>query len=347
MSLAILLPLVAALLGAVFALLLVDQWLRRRRPYQLVWAVGVAMFAVAATAEVLGSLAGWDGTLYRIWYLTGAVLVAAWLGLGTVLLLARTRFGYGFALTLFLAGLFTFLARHRYGDAGVWPIVYLAVAWGLAALVTWDTATGADWWPRLAAAALVVGTVASAVLLAAAPIEAPDSWIVEHTGLPDLDLLPGSIRLLSPLFNVSGGLSLVFGAVFSAYVFMPKRRVLAYSLEPDQSADELAFQLALSLVAFPVNFVASLPGAVRAFLGGRLHSRVAATILIAAGGIVASLGTGLARFGEVRAFDLSLVAGLALLFGGFLTSTETFRDLRIPFTERLIWRRADAERSPR
>ena len=341
MSAALVLPLIATILAGVFALLLVDQWLRRRRPYQLAWAIGVAMFGVAAFAEVLGSISGWDGTLFRLWYLTGAVWVAAWLGLGTVLLLARTRFGYAFALTLFLAGLFTFLARHRYGDAGVWPIVYFALAGGVALVVAWDTYVGGSLWARLFTALLIVGTAASAVMLATASLGTPASWIRPETGLPDLDLLPGSIRLLTPLFNVTGGLALIFGAIFSTYVFMPKRRVLHYSLDPDQKADELAFNLAISLVAFPVNFVASLPGAIRAFLGGRLHDRVPATILIALGGTVASLGTGLARFGEVRAFDISLVAGLGLLFAGFLVSVETFEDLRIPFTERLIWRRAD------
>ena len=341
MSAALVLPLIATILAGVFALLLVDQWLRRRRPYQLAWAIGVAMFGVAAFAEVLGSISGWDGTLFRLWYLTGAVWVAAWLGLGTVLLLARTRFGYAFALTLFLAGLFTFLARHRYGDAGVWPIVYFGLAGGVALVVAWDTYVGGSLWARLFTALLIVGTAASAVMLATASLATPASWIRPETGLPDLDLLPGSIRLLTPLFNVTGGLALIFGAIFSTYVFMPKRRVLHYSLDPDQKADELAFNLAISLVAFPVNFVASLPGAIRAFLGGRLHDRVPATILIALGGMVASLGTGLARFGEVRAFDISLVAGLGLLFAGFLVSVETFEDLRIPFTERLIWRRAD------
>jgi len=340
-SAALVLPLIATILAGVFALLLVDQWLRRRRPYQLAWAIGVAMFGVAAFAEVLGSISGWDGTLFRLWYLTGAVWVAAWLGLGTVLLLARTRFGYAFALTLFLAGLFTFLARHRYGDAGVWPIVYFALAGGVALVVAWDTYVGGSLWARLFTALLIVGTAASAVMLATASLGMPASWIRPETGLPDLDLLPGSIRLLTPLFNVTGGLALIFGAIFSTYVFMPKRRVLHYSLDPDQKADELAFNLAISLVAFPVNFVASLPGAIRAFLGGRLHDRVPATILIALGGMVASLGTGLARFGEVRAFDISLVAGLGLLFAGFLVSVETFEDLRIPFTERLIWRRAE------
>jgi hypothetical protein len=341
LSLALALPLVATVLSAVFAVLLLDQWLRRRRPYQLAWAVGVAWFGVAALAEVLGTANGWNGLLYRVWYLTGAVWVAAWLGLGTVLLLARTRFGYAFALSVFLAGLFTFLARHRYGDAGVWPIVYFAVAGALAVVVIWDTSVGGSLWARLFSGLLVAGTVISAVMLAAAPLSEPASWIRPETGLPDLDLLPASIRLLSPLFNVTGGLALIFGAIFSTYVFMPKRRVLHYSLDPEQTADELVFNLAISLVAFPVNFVASLPSAIRAFLGGRLHSRVTATILIALGGMVASVGTGLARFGEVRAFDVSLVVGLGLLFAGFLASVETFADLRIPFTDRLIWHRAD------
>lgn len=346
MNAAAVLPLVATVLAGLFALLLLDQWLRRRRPYQLAWAIGVAMFGVAAFAEVLGSVSGWDGSLYRIWYLSGAVWVAAWLGLGTVMLLARTRFGYAFALTIFLAGLFTFLARHRYGDAGVWPIVYFAIAGGLAVFVAWDTYVGGSLWPRLYSAVLVVGTAVSAVMLATAPLGTPATWIRPETGLPELDLLPASIRLLSPLFNVTGGLALIFGAIFSTYVFMPKRRILHYSLDPDQKADELAFNLAISVVAFPVNFVASLPGAVRAFLGGRLHSRVTATILIALGGVVASVGTGLARFGEVRAFDVSLVVGLGLLFAGFLASVETFADLRIPFTDRLVWRRGPEAQSP-
>jgi hypothetical protein len=341
MSVAIALPLIATVLSGGFALLLLDQWQRRRRPYQLAWAIGVTWFGVAALAEVLGSLVGWNGWLYRAWYLTGAVWVAAWLGLGTVLLLARTRFGYALALAIFLAGLFTFLARHRYGDAGPLPIVYFALAGALAVFTAWDTALGGDAWPRVFTVALVAGTAISAVMLAAAPLGEPAAWIRPDTGLPDLDLLPASIRLLSPLFNVTGGLALIFGAIFSTYVFMPKRRVLAYSLEPDQKADELAFNLAISLVAFPVNFVASLPGALGALVQGRLHSRVSATILIALGGMVASVGTGLARFGEVRAFDLSLVAGLGLLFAGFLASVETIEDLRVPFTGRLIWHRAD------
>ena len=66
---------------------------------------------------------------------------------------------------------------------------------------------------------------------------------------------------------------------------MPKRRVLAYSLDPNQPGDEFLFNLCHLARRDPVNFVASLPGAVRALFAGKLHSRVPATILIAIGGV--------------------------------------------------------------
>ena len=44
-------------------------------------------------------------------------------------------------------------------------------------------------------------------------------------------------------------------------MFMPKRRVLDYSLDPNQPGDEFLFNLVISPVAITVNFVASLPGA--------------------------------------------------------------------------------------
>ena len=51
--------------------------------------------------------------------------------------------------------------------------------------------------------------------------------------------------------NVTGGFALAFGALFSAYVFMPKRRLLAYSLDPNQPGDEFLFNLMISIVAIP------------------------------------------------------------------------------------------------
>jgi hypothetical protein len=115
-------------------------------------------------------------------------------------------------------------------------------------------------------------------------------------------------------------------------MFMPKRRVLAYSLDPNQPGDHFLFNLLISPVAFVVNFVASLPGAVRALLAGRLHSRVPATILIALGGFLASGGDALNRFGVTNYFQVGKFLALVLILVGFLISIEAFREIRIPFT---------------
>ena len=43
---------------------------------------------------------------------------AGWLGLGTTFLLARTRFGYTFAVCLLLAGVFTLLTQRKFDYPG-------------------------------------------------------------------------------------------------------------------------------------------------------------------------------------------------------------------------------------
>jgi len=163
-------------------------------------------------------------------------------------------------------------------------------------------------------------------------LPAPGYAVSDATGVPTGDLFPGTIRLLTPFMNITGGLALALGALFSAYVFMPKRRVLPYSLDPDQPGDQFLFNLLISLVAIPVNFVASLPGAVRALVTGRLHSRVPATILIAIGGFLASGGDTLNRFGVTSVFEIGKFLAVLCLLAGFLVSIEAFREIRVPFT---------------
>src|SRR3982751_3410007 len=135
------LPALTALLALVFALALFDQWRERRHGFQLVWAIGMLFYAIAAGCEAIAGANGWNEPLYKTWYLTGAVWTAGWLGLGTAFLLARTRFGYAFALCLFLAGLFTFLARARpeYQGAGGVPLLYFVAAGVLALAVAIET----------------------------------------------------------------------------------------------------------------------------------------------------------------------------------------------------------------
>ncbi len=328
------LPSVTSLLALVFAVLLFDQWRVRRGGFQLIWGFGMLFYGVAAGAEALAAIGGWNETLYRIWYLTGAVWTAGWLGLGTAYLLGRTRFGYSFALCLFLAGLFTFLIRNKpeYAGAGALPLLYFITAGLLALAVAVETYFSNDRWPLLAATAVVGATVLSVLLMLVTVLPAPGYALDPATGIPVATLLPPELRLLTPFMNITGAFALILGAVFSTYVFMPKKRVLAYSLDPNQPGDEFLFNLLISPVAILVNLVASLPGAFRALLDRTIHSRVPATALIAVGAFIPALTDSLNRFGSTELFQLGKFLGVVFLFAGFLISIEVFRDIRIPFT---------------
>ncbi len=345
----VVLPLGSSLLSFVFAAFLLDQWLERRRPYQLIWAIGMLWYALSAGTEFLGGAFGWSEPLYRAWYLIGAVWVAGWLGLGTVYLLAKTRFGYAFAVSLILAGLFTFAseAKYHYPMSGPAAGIYFVLALVAAAAIAWLTSRGSDAWARIGALVIVGGSAVSLALMALATIPAPGYAIDPATHIPTGELIPGYLRLLTPFFNVTGAFALTFGALYSAYVFMPKRRVIRYSLRGADAhvqigsarldaarSGRLAVPVIVlaGLVAIVLNFFASLPGAVVALLAGRLHSRVPATILIAAGGIVPAITSGANRFGATSGFFVGELLGVVLLFAGFLVSIEVFREVRVPFT---------------
>ena len=87
------LPLVSTAIMAAFALLVFERWVRSRRPALLFWSVGLAMFGLGSLAEVYSSI-GWNPLVFRAWYGFGALLNAAWIGLGTVYLLSRPRFAH-------------------------------------------------------------------------------------------------------------------------------------------------------------------------------------------------------------------------------------------------------------
>ena len=337
MNLNVILPLLSSLLSLVFFVFLIDQWRERRRPYQLVWAIGMLWYGLSAGTEFLGGAIGWSDPLYRVWYLIGAIWVAGWLGLGTVMLLGRTRFGYAFALSVLLAGLFTYLSwkKYDYVDSGVAPFLYFAIGLTVAVATVVMTWRGDHRWPVLAAIVVVAGSAISALMIATATL-LPGSFVDPATHIPTGNLLPGYLRLLTPFFNVTGAFALSLGALFSAYVFMPKRRVIEYTLRRGQPLGSLLANLAIGTVAFWVNLAASLPGALVALFSGRLNSRVPATILIAIGGIIPAITSGANRFGATSGFFVGELLGVVFLFGGFLVSVEVFREIRIPFTHRVL-----------
>ncbi|MEO8625528.1 MAG: hypothetical protein ABI452_02405 [Candidatus Limnocylindrales bacterium] len=341
----VVLPFLSSMLSFIFFVLLVDQWRERRRPYQAVWALGMLWYGLSAGTEFIGGAFGWSEMLYRIWYLIGAVWVAGWLGLGTMFLLGKTRFGLVVALSLFLAGLFTFLTQARYhypNNAGA-ELIYFAIGLGLAVTVFVMTLRRDARWPNVVGLFVVIGSVAAAIMAFTAPLAAPGYVLNPQTHIPIGDLFPGYLRLLTPFFNITGAFALSLGAVFSAYVFIPKKRLIRYEIRRDRGPVSVVGNILLAVVAIPVNFIASVPGALAALLGRRLNSRVPATILIAIGGIIPAITSGLNRFGDTSGFFVGELLGVVFLFLGFLVSIEVFRDVRVPFTKVVLWHRSAEE----
>jgi hypothetical protein len=107
-------PLATSLLGFAFTALVLRQWFARRRLHQLAWTVGLLFYAVAALMEFWSEYADeWNPTVYRIYIVLAASLVA-FLGLGTLYLVARRPlWGHvylGFTLVclvVFFVGTFT------------------------------------------------------------------------------------------------------------------------------------------------------------------------------------------------------------------------------------------------
>src|SRR5436189_141879 len=185
----------------------------------------------------------------------------------------------------------------------------------------------------IAMGVLVVGSLGVAAMVLTATLPSP-GWAVDaNTHVPVGSAFPGYVRVLTGPFNIAGALCLVFGAIYSAYVYMPKHKVLRAKVRMPVIA-----QL-YGVAAVTVNFIASLPAAVGALLEGKLNSRVPATILIAIGAFIPGLTSGLNRFGVTWSFFLGEFLGLLLIFVGFMVSEEVFRNVRIGAT---LWSRRSA-----
>ncbi len=168
------LPFVSSALSFIFAFFVFRRYLLRRGPHLLLWGIGIVFYGLGGLAEGLYGTLGWNPFGFRIWYLCGAILVAAWLGQGTVYLLARRRWANVLMIILGLASLY---AGFRVFTAQLDP-----------ALMTSSVHTGS---------------------------ELSGSAIVSQ-----------GVRLLTPFFNLYGTVTLIGGALYSAWIFWRKRILL-------------------------------------------------------------------------------------------------------------------------
>ena len=95
-----LLPFTASAISFIFAYFVFVRYFEKKRPYLLLWGVGMIFYGVGGFCEGYYGAFGWNSLVYRLWYLFGAILVAAWLGQGTVYLLARRNWAHGLMVLL-------------------------------------------------------------------------------------------------------------------------------------------------------------------------------------------------------------------------------------------------------
>ncbi len=85
------LPLLSSLVSFVFAFFVFKRYAERKGMHLLFWGIGTIFYGIGGFCEFYNSAFGWSDLIFRLWYIFGAILVAAWLGQGTVYLLAKPR----------------------------------------------------------------------------------------------------------------------------------------------------------------------------------------------------------------------------------------------------------------
>lgn len=190
----------AIMLG--FTVYVFQRYFLRRNLAFLYWGIGLAMFGAGSFAEAYLSLA-WSKSVFFIWYLFGAALNAAWLGHGTLSLLVKKPWVHAVTAALVIGSLF----------AG-----YLM----LQAMPKLDTTAFSVDKPiseQYGTKVVEAGTTAPD----GAQTVATTYRGKEVTAIRGLLPLGSPVRLTTPFFNIYGLLTLVGGAIWSAYLFWRKR----------------------------------------------------------------------------------------------------------------------------
>jgi hypothetical protein len=81
----------SSIISFIFAAVIFKRYSDRGGAHLLLWGIGMVFFGIGGFCEAYFGALGWNETIFRMWYLFGAILVAAWLGQGTVYLLAKRK----------------------------------------------------------------------------------------------------------------------------------------------------------------------------------------------------------------------------------------------------------------
>ena len=100
------LPFLSSIISFIFAFFVFKRYLARKGAHLLLWGIGLVFYGIGGFCEGYYGAFGWNPLIFRLWYLFGAILVAAWLGQGTVYLLARRKWAHGLMVILALGSLY-------------------------------------------------------------------------------------------------------------------------------------------------------------------------------------------------------------------------------------------------
>ncbi len=284
------LPVVSSIVILVFALLVFQRYRRRGGTHLLVWGIGLTMFGVGSFAEAYSALA-WDPTVFRLWYLGGAILNAAWLGQGTVYLLSGQRMpnlllalilGYAAAAVLFIG--LAALVHIRAGYVAA-LIAFHGFVFTLALSRLWIR----NWSPQRLTTVLTIlltaGSLAAAYLTFTLPLNTASFNPGQTLSAQYREIFPpgAMVRRFTPIFNIYGTITLVGGALYSAWLLWRKEI---------------------------------------------MPNRVIGNVLIAAGALSLAFASILVRLGLADYLYLAELAGAVLMFTGFLLATRRVEPVR-------------------
>ena len=165
------LPYLSTIVTFAFTVAVIQRYRQRGGIYLLFWAIGLFLYGLGTLSEVILGLT-FNSFVLKLWYLTGAMLTAAWLGLGTVHLLIR-----------------------RGNTAQFLTAVLIAVS-------------------VLASILIFTAPVSSAAYDVTRPVSEQYKEIMTRSGM---------IILLTILLNIFGTITLVGGAIYSAFLFWRKK----------------------------------------------------------------------------------------------------------------------------
>jgi hypothetical protein len=84
------LPIFSTIITFAFAAAVFSRFKVRHGAHLLLWSIGLVLYGIGTLTEVI-SIFTFSPLALKLWYLSGAMLTAAWLGQGTINLLVRRR----------------------------------------------------------------------------------------------------------------------------------------------------------------------------------------------------------------------------------------------------------------